>query len=356
MARSIKPYYVLAHEDAATRGKMLALCRERSSAIGFIVVCVTLVLYGGGLALIVQPGVWLPLLGTCSLSLSMVVSWYLSHDCAHLSVFRGKKANVLLGEALSWINGISYFRFEQYRADHLRHHSEHVDLIGVDMKAFLRRLPAPVGRFLLFLEDCYVPVMFFAIKAQGFLSILRGPDHAYRVRVVLVLLASVGFLSWLASLSWAAVLWYFLAAGVRIHCVRFVDVFQHSYLQVDPALPSPPKGKSYEQENTFSFPVAYRLKFLNVIILNFGFHSAHHAMPGCPWYNLARLNDLVMAFNGIKSSEAYGAPVKFLDLVRAYHKNLGSRITSENEGEAYDAGQHFSLENFTGAFTDKLLG
>lgn len=351
-----KLHYTLALEDATIRSRMVALCRERSSALSVIAVGVTLCLYGGGLVFITRGGALLPLLGTSLLSVSMITAWYLSHECAHFLVFRRKKHNDFLGEMLSWLNGVTYFRFQQYRRDHIRHHAEQIDLIGTDVKTLLRELPTPLGRLLIFLEGCYVPVMHYVIKAHGIRGILRGSDKAARARVVLVTLAQGVFFVWLVSMSWAAPLWYFLAAAVRIHCVRFVDAFQHSYPQVDPALQTSSQGRTYEEENTFSFPVAHRFKWLNVLILNFGFHTAHHAMPGCAWYNLPRLNDIVMAYHGIEARAAYGAPVRFLKLVHAYHKDLKRRITATDEGIAYDADNNFSIRKFTGAFTDKLLG
>jgi fatty acid desaturase len=151
-----------------------------------------------------------------------------------------------------------------------------------------------------------------------------------------------------------------LVIALRVHCIRFVDAFQHSYVQVAADQATPTKGRRYEQHHTFSFPVARRFRGLNLLILNFGYHNAHHALPSCPWYNLPALDSLIMSTDGSELDDGEPAPpahqVSFVELLRGYHRHRRYRITTTDEGQAYDDALQFSMARFTGAFTDNLLG
>lgn len=317
-------------------------------------------MYSGGIGLIITDKPLFLVFGTISLSLSMLLSWYLSHDCAHLLVFKAKKYNDFLGELLSWINGLAYFRFHEYRKDHLRHHLEQVDLAGVNVSKVLSKLPYPCGKITIFLEQCYIPIIFFIIKIHNIIGVIQSKNISYIIRVILVGLVSLLFLFWLAITHWWSPFLYFFAVIIRIHSVRFVDAFQHSYVQIDPSNRNKPQDKLYEQKNTFSYPVARQFKFLNLIILNFGFHNAHHAVPGCPWYNLPKINEIILNYKITEkgSLKINGEPhyVRFSELIYCYHKKLKERLTSTNEGRPYNDELRFSMKDFTGAFTDNLLG
>ena len=359
MLYSLKLQYVKALEDKNIRQEIKILCK-RSNLINWATIATILALYIGGITLIMLSEPYIALLGVIPLTVSMILSWYLSHDCAHLLVFRGRKYNDLLGDLLAWINGLLYFNFHEYRKDHLRHHLEQVDLIGVGVDKLLSMLPRPFGKLSLFLERCYIPVIHFIIKIYNIRSVIQSKNTTSICRATLVSVASISFLVLLTLIHWWALLLYFFAVIIRIHCVRLVDAFQHSYLQIDPSNKMKPQNKLFEQQNTFSYPVARRFKFFNFIILNFGFHNAHHAITGCPWYNLPKLDEIIAGYNtspqdasNLKNKDS---SINFFSLIYHYHKKLTHRITSTDEGHPYDEEFKFSMKDFTGAFTDNLLG
>jgi fatty acid desaturase len=172
----------------------------------------------------------------------------------------------------------------------------------------------------------------------------------------------VAFYAALFAISPWALLLYIAAVAIRINCVRFVDAFQHTYDHVPAEIPKREPDRVFEQRNTFSFPVARRYTFLNLLILNFGFHNAHHAVMTCPWYNLRKLDDVLdMARSGgaLPSGHEYDRhSISFTVLLRRYHADRTSRITAGDSGTAYDAEAEmaFSMRKFSGAFTDNLLG
>jgi len=356
-----KSRYITAIKNARIRSEVVALCTQRSIPINVAVISTIAVLYGGGMVLITRPQPWLAAAGVVVLLSAMLLAWYLSHDCAHHLVFRGKRSNHALGELLSWINGVGYFRFDEYCKYHIQHHTKQVDFIGVDINAALATMPRWAARCLIMLEAAYIPAMYGFIKLVAIVAVLRGPDRWYRVRTAAMIVITVGFFAGLAWSGIAAVVCYLLVVALRVHCVRFVDAFQHSYTQIAADHATSPKGKQYEQHHTFSFPVARRFSALNLLILNFGYHNAHHALPSCPWYNLPAVDALVASSTAASGAapDPAASPIvrlRFTELLRGYHRHRTYRITTTDEGNAYDDALQFSMTNFTGAFTDNLLG
>tara|TARA_X000001036_G_scaffold422574_1_gene445638 strand:+ start:115 stop:555 length:441 start_codon:yes stop_codon:yes gene_type:complete len=80
-----------------------------------------------------------------------------------------------------------------------------------------------------------------------------------------------------------------------ISVLRFMDSLQHDYpyhLTLFNENTQPPnKGDSvWEQEHTFSNVISWKYTWPNWLVLNFGFHNAHHARPTAPWYTLPKLH------------------------------------------------------------------
>lgn len=329
---------------------------ERRVWITWTVFAVILACDVAGIYVITLPYWWAPF-GALLAAEAMILSWYLSHDCAHRLAFQRLRPNLWLGEVLSVINGTAVFAFRRYRQDHLRHHAEQVDLVGVHVGDELRGLPRPLRAVLLGLEAIYIPAVFAFVRLKSLALEIRSGE---RWRAILVTLGYLGFYAALGWISPLGLFLWFVAVSLRIHCVRFVDAFQHTYDHVDCEQKTPPRGFAYEQRNTFSFPVAKRFRFLNLLLLNFGFHNAHHAAPNCPWYALPRLDAALRS-----SLLQQGAAAKDLltpediqlsELLAAYNAKRLERILAGHAGEARDAELEFSLTRFRGAFTDNLLG
>jgi len=291
------------------------------------------------------------------LALNLVLAWYLMHEAAHRGLARSMRHNAVLGEALSWINGMSWFRFGDYGHDHLRHHREHVDLVGTRIEQLLARLPGPLRGGLLAAEACYLPVLHQVVKADQAVDLWRGADPAATRRIAVVGIVTTALLGTLAAMNPAGLAVLLVAVMVRIHVVRLVDAFQHTYDEVDPALPAAGRDKAYEQLNTFSLSVSRRHAWLNLLLLNFGYHNAHHAVPSCPWYRLPEVDRVLRrraAERGLAVDEVI---VTWKDLLRTYHCHRLDRVLRPNQGrpDGRARGRAF-MAGFPGAFTDKLLG
>lgn len=79
-------------------------------------------------------------------------------------------------------------------------------------------------------------------------------------------------------------------AGIS-RCALQAPSCHHTFEQffVEPDQPVPPstlRTAAYEQGNTYSNLNSQRHRWLNLLLLNFCYHNAHHQRASVPWYRL----------------------------------------------------------------------
>ena len=358
---SLESYEIsdLAPRTSAEPGgqSLAALTKARNIAMTWLAAVGIVALYAGGLCCIVQPGI-VPAFGIILLSEAMILVWYLSHEAAHYLAFRRKGSNMFLGAMLSWPIGTAYFPFEEYRLNHIRHHVEKIDIIGFNVQEFINKLSPFWREALTVAEGVYIPAIFFIVKIQGIVDVFKSKGADRRRAIIAGFGYGLFFLAIICA-SPAAIVWMFIAVLIRIHCIRLVDAFQHTYDQIPQDGTVEKRSRQYEQNNTFSFPVFKKSPSLNVIFLNFGYHNAHHAAPGCPWYRLPKADSILAeGLNDMNSSTPYSrAPqIGFWEILSNYHRHRIDRLIKYDQENVYDERGCFSFQKFRGALTDNLLG
>lgn len=144
----------------------------------------------------------------------------------------------------------------------------------------------------------------------------------------------------LGLLSIKALALYCLAYIGMIIALRFMDAFQHTYEVFPIGSPLPKRDRAYEQANTFTNVISRRYWWLNLLLLNFGYHNAHHELMKCPWHSLHELDRALFT----------GQEVHYLtlpQLLANYHLFRVSRIFS-GQGEAVDEQGDLDLNTFYG--------
>ncbi len=215
---------------------------------------------------------------------SLTCSAYLLHDCIHRAVFAGESDNDRFGVLLGWINGACLGSYAQLKRMHLRHHSDRLDVVSIDYRAALNRGPGWCRSCILLLEWAYVPAVELLMRALVAAVPFRRGTRSERLRVLWVGAARLAFFAGLAWVSVKAVLLYAMAYLLFLSVLRFFDTFQHTY-EVDtssvPHTPAAPRRDlRYEYENTYSNLLSRRWPWLNLLVLNFPYHNAHHTRPG----------------------------------------------------------------------------
>jgi fatty acid desaturase len=294
-----------------------------------------LAMYCGGFYLLIQAGWWSWPVGILAVAHAMVIAAYMVHECAHNAVFKEMRHNAALGRALLWISGACYGDYEAIRHKHMRHHIDRADVIAVDYRELLQRYPL-LQRLLVALEAIYIPAI--DCLMHGLVITLPFTNKNYasqRRRVLTCLVIRSALLMILLYYCWSAFVGYLLAYLLFEIVMRTMDMHQHTF-EVFINL-NEPRDKvlfdnDYEQRNTFSNTLG-RGVLSNLLVLNFGYHNAHHEKPTQPWYRLPALD-----------RELFGVITKqhlcFRDIVKSYQQFRVRRVMHADHGDlATDNGQ-----------------
>ena len=291
--------------------------------------------FGGfavGVGLLLTRPWWAAVLGTLLLAHALIIGAYFLHEAAHGTMFPSAAANASLGTWLAWLNGSCYAPFVDLRRKHMRHHVDRADVLTFDAKAFLLHLPRWVRNGVLALEWAYFPavelIMHGYVIAAPFQSAAR---RAQRRRIVSVLVVRALLFAVLAWISLKAVALYLLAWLICVSVLRFTDAYQHTYdayavLEDGAPIPNDKlRDHAYEQRNTYSNLVSVRLPWLNLLLLNFPYHNAHHDRPIEPWYRLPAAHVKLYG-----SDDCQVIPMS--RLLTSFHRHRVRRILSSDYG------------------------
>lgn len=325
----------------------------------YLAILYTLSSYGVGIGLLLASNGWWNAIGVALLTHSLVLSAYMAHEFMHGNPFSSMRWNALGGNIMLWLTGSCYVRFQELMQMHIAHHVNRIDYCRFDIPGFLRSIPAPLRALILGLEWLYIPSLAFLLRIRLILAPFRNPERRPDQRRVVLILLTRGFLfATLAILSFKAILLYVLAYVSAIHILRFMDAFQHTYDSLPLGVPIPDhhqnvtaqEAQAYEQANTFSNVISKRYRWLNLLLLNFGYHNAHHQVMKCPWYRLPDL-DRVLYANHPQQQNHY---ITLLELLGNYHRFRRSRILT-GQGEATDSEGNRQLDTFYGAIEVSFL-
>lgn len=280
--------------------------------------------YVGGLVLMLDASLLLNIPGIVLFAHAMVIAAYLIHECAHNSLMRKNKYHRWLGEVLLWICGASYSHYDDVRHKHVRHHTDRADIVSFDYREKITAYPRLL-KCIYVLEWLYIPAMEVLMHVLVIILPFVKPNRKRRrLRVLSVLVLRVLFFSYLASFSLSILIFYTLAYLLFLTVMRFMDVHQHTY-ELFETLDSPRgaeaklRNREFEHVNTYSNLLSVRHPWVNLLVLNFPYHNAHHQQPGTPWYQLPELHQ-----------QLYGAGqqqvLSFKDLLQSYHHYRIQRV------------------------------
>jgi fatty acid desaturase len=310
-----------------------------------LVISYTFLGWALGVALLTAAHPLLNVVGVLLTTHTLICSAYLIHECIHNTVFLGVKPNDRLGLCLSWLNGACIADYQRLKKKHLRHHTDRLDVVTFDYRAALNSAPAWVRRGALVLEWAYVPAIELLMRGMVAAFPFRYGTPTNRARVLALLLVRIVFFVALAVVSIKALLLYAVSYVIFLHVLRFLDAFQHTYdvfpsPSLAPAPFDPKRTRRYEYENTYSNLVSERLWWLNLLVLNFPYHNAHHERAGESWYRLPALH---RSLYGSKDQQV----ITCRELAASYHRHRVSRVLATDYGTVAAEGARVS--GFLGA-------
>lgn len=295
----------------------------------------TLIGYPTGVWLMTVSPWWLNLVGLLLTGHALVYAAYYIHEFAHQSIFRSPKANNRWGTVMTWITGSCYATFDALRRKHMRHHLDRADVVTLDYQALLERSPRWVQRAVLALEWAYVPavelIMHGYVMLLPFLKADRANERPRLIATIVIRVALFALLGWYAP---KALVLYAIAYVIMLHVLRFADAFQHTYdafavLEGGDIPNDKVRDRDYEQANTYSNLASLSHPALNLLLLNFLYHNAHHERPIVPWHELPKLHAQLFAPD-------YRQVIPMVELLKGYHRDRLRRILSADYGEVGD--------------------
>lgn len=286
--------------------------------------------YVVAMLLLIQDAWWLNAIGVLLLAHALVIGAFLVHECAHNTIFMNNAYNAALGELLNWLNGACYGRYEDIRHKHFRHHVDRADVVAFDFRPRLQQRYPALLRLIQALEWAYIPAVDLMMHALVLaLPFVLPQRRDRRARVVGIFVVRASLFALLAWYSLQALLLYALAYLLFLHVIRFMDVHQHTYvvfetLEQQRGAEAKRYDRAFEDRNTFSNLLSVRLPWLNLLVLNFGYHNAHHVKPTAPWYQLPAIHHAM-----------FGRDAKLLlpfrDLLASYHRHRVARVLNGDD-------------------------
>jgi fatty acid desaturase len=321
------------------------LSRTLNAWPNWLAIAYTLLGWPAGIWLLTRAAPALNVVGVLLTAHTLVYSAYLIHECAHHAIFATAKRNDRLGLLMSWINGACLADYGRLKKKHLRHHSDRLDVVTFDYRAALRRMPRWLRGALLALEWAYVPTVELIMRCMIIAKPFKQGSAAERIRMVLLLSVRIAFFAALAIFSLRAALLYALAYLIFVSVLRFMDAFQHTYdvfasTSLESAPLDPKRDLRYEYENTYSNLIGERFWWLNLLVLNFPYHNAHHVRPSLPWYKLRTLHRTLY---GEKDRQV----IPCRELIGSYHRHRVARVLADDYGSVASEGNR--ADSFLGA-------
>jgi fatty acid desaturase len=283
--------------------------------------------YSAGMGLLLADSPWWNLAGVLLLGHSMVIAAYFIHECAHNTIFASASNNERLGRTLNWLTGGCYGDYAALQHKHFRHHVDKADVVAFDYRRGLKQHPQLL-RLMQGLEWLYVPALDIMMHVLQLMLPFLRPAYAHnRRRVLSVLMIRGSLFALLAGYAPQAALLYVLAYFLMLHVLRFMDAFQHTYeifetLAQERGAEARQFDRHYENHNTYSNLISRKHPWLNLLVLNFSYHNAHHFKQAVPWHQLPALH-----------RELYGNDdsqlIPFRNQLWSYHRHRVARMTND---------------------------
>ena len=251
-------------------------------------------MYALGMAGLFAEAIAINIIATLALAHGMIIAGYMLHECGHNTVFKNIDSNAKLGTALTWLCGANYGTYEDIRFKHFRHHVDRGDIVWFDYEAFFKKHRL-ISKMVHVLEWFYIPAHDLLMHViMIFTSFIIPQRRDQRVRNVIAILVRGGIFFTVLYFFPKAALLYAIAYMIMVTVLRFMDSLQHDFdyttnLFDEEKLTDKP-DREWEQEHTFSNVISYKYEWPNWLVLNFGYHNAHHARPTEPWYKLPKLH------------------------------------------------------------------
>ena len=321
---------------------------QHKPIINTIAISYTFFAYLCGFSLLFNANLLLNILAVLLITHGLVYSAYLTHEFMHGTIFKSRSWNNIFGNIMLWLNGGCYNGYQALTLQHIAHHVDRVDVFTFEPIPKLQELPKITRNLILILEWLYFPAMGFWSRWHSALSPFWNSERSkYKNKVIAIFILRVSLFIILGIISIKALLLYFIAYVGMITVLRWADAFQHTYEGFPPGVKLPKRDRAHEEAHTYSTLLSRKYPWLNILLLNFGYHNAHHTIMKCPWHSLPELNKEIEEPSNVRY-------VSLKEQFLHYHRFRLTRFII-GQGHSIDKNKQPTFEKFYGAHDVSFL-
>jgi fatty acid desaturase len=147
-----------------------------------------------------------------------------------------------------------------------------------------------------------------------------------------------------------------ISGALLLHFLSMSDSFHHTYeaFMMKDYKPGPgDRTAKFEEENTYSNVISTSFPWLNTLVLNFGYHNAHHKKPMVPWYALPDYHDKL--YGGLLTEASMKQVLPVQDVLHAWVIHRVRRVLEEDYGVVHPPGTPGRADDFIGTLGVSFL-
>ena len=229
-------------------------------------------------------------IGQILLSFFFLQSFILLHECAHLSFFKTRSINKVMGHLFGFLSMIPYYSWQQM---HNLHH-RWTGWRDKDPTTETTANPSSSSTKNLIVNitwRLFIPVFYISYKLSNYWNLFKikrflSPKKYNKVKIQAILYVIIYML--LSYFFGELILYLFVPAfAISLLLKELVIMTQHSHIEIPVSNNKEVKPISYLDQVKYTRSFYINSFFARYFLFNFNLHEAHHAHPAIPAYKLS---------------------------------------------------------------------
>ena len=260
--------------------------------LAFFSLVVPLILLVSGLLLSIIHGGLLYWIGQLLLSFFFLQTFILLHECAHLSFFKTRSLNKIMGHLFGFLSMIPYYSWQQM---HNLHH-RWTGWRDKDPTTETTTNPSSSSTKNLIVNIAwrlFIPVFYISYKLSNYWNLFKikrflSPKKYNKVKIQAIIYIIIYVL--LSYFFGELIVHLFVPAfAISLLFKELVIMTQHSHIEIPISNNIEVKPISYLDQIKYTRSSYTNSFFARYFLFNFNLHEAHHAHPAIPAYKLSHI-------------------------------------------------------------------
>ena len=229
-------------------------------------------------------------IGQILLSFFFLQSFILLHECAHLSFFKTRSINKVMGHLFGFLSMIPYYSWQQM---HNLHH-RWTGWRDKDPTTETTTNPSSSNTKNLIVNIAwrlFIPVFYISYKLSNYWNLFKikrflNPKKYNKVKNQTIIYITIYF--GLSFFFGSYILHHFIPAFIiSLLWKELIIMTQHSHIEIPVSNNKEVKPISYLNQVKYTRSFYTNSFFAKYFLFNFNLHEAHHAHPAVPAYKLS---------------------------------------------------------------------